>query len=264
MIRHVCKTCGLPGAAPHVFVATSTVANEIGSRSLGGGSAAKKRRRTPQRGKDSPAIVEAPALPATGVPLPKWPALLTTMYLIAASKMLGVELDDAKVQQWRAKAVETVTAYLESNAAKLPAGLDAEVAQLDTAVGFYLLEAEDCGWLNMEWYQNVPVTADLHDEDEADDGDGEDADDLDDAEEGSFGRRKQPAKTPLRRSEKHGAATRRFLDDGREDPGAAGLLPGLATMFQPAVDWLSDERRADYTTWKHALSRELAVLQQGA
>jgi origin recognition complex subunit 6 len=189
------------------------------------------------------------------------------MYLISAGKILGVELDNAKVQQWRAKAVETVTAYLESNAATLPAGLDADLAQLDTAVGFYLLEAEDCGWLNMEWYLNVPATKDLHDEDDEDealDGNGGGAGSLVDAEDGSFGRRKQPAKTPLRRNEKHGAANRRLLDDGREDPGAAGLLPGLATMFQPAVDWLSDERRADYTTWKHALSRELAILQQRA
>jgi origin recognition complex subunit 6 len=189
------------------------------------------------------------------------------MYLISASKMQGVELDDAKVQQWRAKAVETVTAYLESNAAKLPAGLDADLAQLDTAVGFYLLEAEDCGWLNMEWYQNVPVTKDLQDEDDEDEAlEGNDggANDADDMGASSLGRRKHPAKTPLRRSEKHGAANRRFLDDGREDPGAAGLLPGLATMFQPAVDWLSDERRADFMTWKQALLREVAVLEQGA
>jgi origin recognition complex subunit 6 len=194
------------------------------------------------------------------------------MYLISASKMLGVELDDDKVQQWRAKAVDTVAKYLEGNAAKLPAGLDAEVAQLDTAVGFYLLEAEDSGWLNMEWYQNVPATSNLLDEDDesGDDDEGDEGGALDgeptDAggRDASLGRRKHPAKTPLRRSEKHGAANRRFLDDGREDPGAAGLLPGLATMFQPAVDWLSDERRADFATWKEALLRELRVLEQSA
>ncbi|TKA47399.1 hypothetical protein B0A55_13045, partial [Friedmanniomyces simplex] len=58
---------------------------------------------------------------------------------------------------------------------------------------------------------------------------------------------KRPAKTPLRRKEKHAKR-----DGGLEEeaPGAAGLLPGLGTMFQPAVDWLSDERRAEYRVWE--------------
>ena len=48
-----------------------------------------------------------------------------------------------------------------------------------------------------------------------------------------------PSKTPLRRKEKHQASRDFLVDaDGRDVPGAAGLLPGLATMFQPCVDWL--------------------------
>ncbi|KAK5134828.1 hypothetical protein LTR08_006060 [Meristemomyces frigidus] len=66
---------------------------------------------------------------------------------------------------------------------------------------------------------------------------------------------KRPSKTPLRRKEKHAK-----FDDGLEDVAAAGLLPGLGTMFQPAIDWLSDERRAEYAMWKEDIMRKMAVL----
>ena len=65
---------------------------------------------------------------------------------------------------------------------------------------------------------------------------------------------KRPSKTPLRRKEKHTK-----FDDGLEDLEAAGLLPGLGTMFQPAIDWLSDERRAQYVIWKQNIMRQMPV-----
>ena len=64
----------------------------------------------------------------------------------------------------------------------------------------------------------------------------------------------RPSKTPLRRKEKHAD-----FDDGLADLEAAGLLPGLGTMFQPAIDWLSDERRAQYAMWKEDIMRQMSV-----
>ncbi|KAK1077424.1 hypothetical protein LTR33_008096 [Friedmanniomyces endolithicus] len=71
---------------------------------------------------------------------------------------------------------------------------------------------------------------------------------------------KRPAKTPLRRKEKHAKRDDGFT--GEEDMGAAGLLPGLGTMFQPAVDWLSEERRAEYKIWEKNVYREMAAIQR--
>ncbi|KAK0250244.1 hypothetical protein LTR48_001458 [Friedmanniomyces endolithicus] len=71
---------------------------------------------------------------------------------------------------------------------------------------------------------------------------------------------KRPAKTPLRRKEKHAKRNDGFA--GEEDVGAAGLLPGLGTMFQPAVNWLSEERRAEYKLWEKNLYREMAAIQR--
>ncbi|KAK4570005.1 hypothetical protein LTR86_002975 [Recurvomyces mirabilis] len=67
---------------------------------------------------------------------------------------------------------------------------------------------------------------------------------------------KRPSKTPLRRKEKHASRP-----DGPEDVGAAGLLPGLGTMFQPAVDWLSDERRAEYKKWEKNVFDQIRELE---
>ncbi|KAI7192789.1 hypothetical protein KC343_g12394, partial [Hortaea werneckii] len=69
----------------------------------------------------------------------------------------------------------------------------------------------------------------------------------------------RPAKTPLRRKEKH---TKRNVDD-LEDLGPAGLLPGLGTMFQPALDWLGDERHAEYIAWKKDMMAEIAAIERG-
>ncbi|KAK3635517.1 hypothetical protein LTR56_014684 [Elasticomyces elasticus] len=69
---------------------------------------------------------------------------------------------------------------------------------------------------------------------------------------------RRPAKTPLRRKEKHAKGD----SEVDEDLGAAGLLPGLGTMFQPALDWLSDERRADYKVWEENIYREMAAIRR--
>lgn len=76
----------------------------------------------------------------------------------------------------------------------------------------------------------------------------------------AHGHGKRPAKTPLRRQEKH--AKRRGLG-GPEDLGPAGLLPGLGTMFQPAVDWLGEGRREEFVAWKDEMMREIAMVESG-
>ena len=96
------------------------------------------------------------------------------------------------------------------------------------------------------------TAADLLDDQSMDPEDnGEDSDDV----RRTIASIKRPAKTPLRRKEKHGA-----IDE--DDLGAAGLLPGLRTMFQPAVDWLSEDKRADYARWKKSILREAALIEQ--
>lgn len=75
-----------------------------------------------------------------------------------------------------------------------------------------------------EWFENIPQAGEL---------DGEEEYELDDdaADEG------ETAKRPR--------SGHRLLNGSRK-----GLLPGLGTMMQDRVDWLSEDRQEDYLEWK--------------
>ena len=49
---------------------------------------------------------------------------------------------------------------------------------------------------------------------------------------------------------------RKGLDLDQDDPEGV-LLPGLGTMMSDAVDWLSDERRSQFKTWKLDLIKQM-------
>lgn len=85
-----------------------------------------------------------------------------------------------------------------------------------------------------EWFENIPPAGELDGDDEflSDDG-------------GHYGEEgngnpitKRPKTIPGDRGLFSSAGSRR------------GLLPGLGTMMQDRVDWLSPERREDYAEWK--------------
>lgn len=90
----------------------------------------------------------------------------------------------------------------------------------------------ELGWASgKEWFENIPQAGELDD-----DGAcllGEDG--LEDDGDGSRGRMGVTA----------GLAT--FL---AKDASRGGLLPGLGTMMQDRVDWLSEDLREDYMEWK--------------
>lgn len=92
------------------------------------------------------------------------------------------------------------------------------------------------GWANsQEWYENIPFAGQMFGEDE----EGKSYQDLD--QEDAILRGVRPPK----RSTAEG--TRASQAD---HPPRGGLLPGLGTMMQDRVDWLSDERREEYVDWK--------------
>jgi origin recognition complex subunit 6 len=223
----------------------------------------KRRRRTPQQQQQSKKSQEV-AVQDVGdaVALEKWPALAIALHSYTVARMRGTEADADELVEVRGRAVDAVEQYCIQHAAALPSELQLVTAEsLKKPVDFYLLEAEDCGWLDMDWYRNVPANVE-GDEDELGNSDDDDDEDVEMEDEGHVTPRKRPAKTPLRRKEKHGGkaalAAEGLLED---DLGAAGLLPGLGTMFQPAIDWLSDENRADYARWKKGILKECAAIE---
>jgi origin recognition complex subunit 6 len=123
---------------------------------------------------------------------------------------------------------------------KTAAAVTTDPTSLHRDIETYMQAAKS--WSDMEWYMNIPAAGEL------------------DEDNGPATPRKQPAKTPLRRKEKH---SQRKIGD--EDVyGPAGLLPGLGTMFQPAVDWLSEERREDFAAWKQDILSSVEAIEQEA
>jgi origin recognition complex subunit 6 len=93
------------------------------------------------------------------------------------------------------------------------------------------------GWANgKEWFDNIPLAGDLYGEDE----EGNSYRYLDE-EDAAF----RGVKLPKRNDGSAGVRT------GQSNkPTHGGLLPGLGTMMQDRVDYLSEDRREDYVEWK--------------
>jgi origin recognition complex subunit 6 len=75
---------------------------------------------------------------------------------------------------------------------------------------------------------------------------------------------KRPSKTPLRRKEKHAKRPTKMDEEVDEDESPAGLQMGLGTMFQTAVDWLSEERREEFLEWKEGMMKQITALERRA
>lgn len=90
------------------------------------------------------------------------------------------------------------------------------------------------GWAEgKEWFDNIPLAGELHGEDE----EGNSYRHLDE-EDAAFRGVKLPKRNDGVRAGHSDTVTH------------GGLLPGLGTMMQERVDFLSEDRREDYVEWK--------------
>ena len=95
------------------------------------------------------------------------------------------------------------------------------------------------GWANgQEWFENIPLAGELDGEDE----EGNSYRNLDE-EDAAF----RGVKLPKRHAVANGTGKNKSRSDSALH---AGLLPGLGTMMQDRVDWLSEDRREDFIEWK--------------
>ncbi|KNG88912.1 hypothetical protein ANOM_002600 [Aspergillus nomiae NRRL 13137] len=102
-------------------------------------------------------------------------------------------------------------------------------------------------WANgKEWFENIPQAGELDGDDaylSDEDGYGED-------EERAKGTKRQKTTKSGRSLAKHSSRK--------------GLLPGLGTMMQDRVDWLSDDRKEDYIEWKATVLARIEQVQKTA
>ncbi|KAF2720566.1 hypothetical protein K431DRAFT_295059 [Polychaeton citri CBS 116435] len=172
------------------------------------------------------------------------PMLIAVIHasLVALSRAEAFDLYNARE---RNKMMLFVMDYYDNDPTLFGEGPDAK--EIEQALDHWSKQATNI-WPATEWYQIALRNSSNSEADET----GQDTN------EDQVRPKPHPKKTPLMRKEKHGG---RPTFDGTS---RAGLSPGLGTMFQPAVDWLSPERCAEFSQWKRMISLELEAIASTA
>jgi origin recognition complex subunit 6 len=240
MIRHICEASGSPRAATYVYAGVESVyrALQSAAQKAEAGEAATPSKRRRSNGGDMDKITSDILSMPTDEQIP---ALIIAVYLVTAEAMQGQTRPAAnKSRQRKAQSAAEALLITQENTT-----IEIKPKDIET-----YLQGSKQGWTGMEWYKNLRSTNDNDHDNNTNHG--ADYDEL----SGPNTPRRRPAKTPLRRKEKH--SQRRI---GEEEQNPAGLLPGLGTMFQPAVDWLSEERRMEFEEWKEELLGSVALIE---
>lgn len=127
-------------------------------------------------------------------------------------------------------------------------GLEPSNKQLGQDVDTWIALIEKRNWAkDQEWYQNIPLAGE---NDAADHENGLYAHlyENDGAENTAVVKRQRTAKSS-------------YLDLYRQK-GEGVLLPGLGTMMQPRVDYLSEDRREDYRAWKGDMLNRIRAMER--
>ncbi|GAB7362056.1 hypothetical protein MBLNU230_g2090t1 [Neophaeotheca triangularis] len=231
----ICKHCGRVDAAPHVLNGLQSVLPRLDAEAKAAESQAgeeagapSKRRRTSAR--------SAQGQDAQGFAANRIPVLVYCLYRAVVKRMYSRDYHEERES---VEALRAMYEYLKQQKQALPPQCGDEGMMEDMKL--FDKQAKDL-WHGMDWYLDVPA-------------DGNPQEGVATDEDTRSSARPRPTKTPLRRKEK-----RSQQDHG--DLGPAGLLPGLGTMFQPAVDWLSEQRRDEFAVWKEDMMEQVALIEQ--
>lgn len=209
------------------------------------------------------------------------PALLVALALYTIFTLKGEAVSGDEYNTARDTAISAT--YISPSSNPDPASEKEEEQEEVTKrnVATFLKAAHTEGWLEKKWALDVQAEAKKRQR-------GPDAEDVEMEDEGipqahtaaeqdedeaveEVGELQQtprkptrPAKTPLRRREKHAPRPSSGADGDDSDfdgLGRAGLRSGLGTMFQDAVDWLSEERSRDYRDWETWVRSEIERIE---
>ena len=250
MIRNLCSTFSIPSAPSHILAGLETVLEIRGYEATsavpvkqvpgsGPGSGSGRRPTKPPLAPSKPIINTS-----------RIPALLIVLTLYTLSKLSGkaIDVDEFRIQ--RAMGIQA--------ARRMEEGFLPSDEELMRDIEGFMKAAVAEGWLEGEWYLRVEADEGQEARVTEDDGESNEGEDQDESARGGVSRRTgRLAKTPLRRKEKHGA--RGYEGD---EESAAGLQPGLGTMFQDAIDWLSAERRAEYRVWEREIRARIQEMEK--
>ncbi|KAG9767314.1 hypothetical protein KCU88_g7473, partial [Aureobasidium melanogenum] len=255
-IRKLCKTFGTPLLAPHVYTGTCIVLQLTGLWPQGKAqdTAAADGDHDYHDGHDNSDGGAGDAGDAdTGSSFQESvTGLLIAIYLLTLTRMQTAKMTTSVYKATCSKSVQEL-AYGPG-----PEGVEAWIRRINRE-----------GYCRgQEWWASVPESVFdfepnkrvLADADAVLDVDSGDEDDDEDRiiSAAAATRRRHRATNEAEQEKNHDED-----EEEQEDPPHI-LLPGLATMMQPAVDFTSDERTRDFDIWKRALLRKLDRLDKAA
>jgi len=197
--------------------------------------------------------------PANGpIPISQLPSLMITLTLYLATAISGTEVRPEQLETQKMLGIgcvqDTLSAY-PNTVSKSATITDDEMHIL---VSHFLRRAVADSWLTMPWFTSLSAASP------------EDDNDDDDAIPAVRAGGQKGKKTPLRRKEKHAprpteaadsiGSKARTMEEELAD-SRAGLLPGLGTMFQDALDWLAEDRVVRYMEWEKGIRLQIAEME---
>lgn len=205
------------------------------------------------------------------VELLRLPALAVVLSMLVTAKRTGRAVGQEGFVAQRTRAVRAAVEFLRENGSVERERSEEEEERMVEEVTVFVDAASRERWLGEPWFAAVEtVGEDGPEEMEIDDDIRTEARGSDKAageQNIRSHKAKMTDKTPLRRKEKHAArpAARYEAEQEEDEHAAAGLKPGLATMFQDAVDWLAPWRQEGYRLWRQGMmdAIERATAQGG-
>ena len=165
----------------------------------------------------------------------KIPALIIAIYFFTTARLAGVEIKSEKLVHQMAQALILIEECAEQ-------GVELEVvSEMDVRAHLRRVALEK--WVEMDWFRNIELGSGI----EAN-GDGAD-----------LASNPSPSENDEQDIVLPG---RRRLRANPEEPDKEYLRPGLGTMMQEKVDYLSDEHERDFQEWKMDITLRIREMEQ--
>ncbi|KAL4921442.1 origin recognition complex, subunit 6 [Aspergillus aurantiobrunneus] len=174
-------------------------------------------------------------------------ALIVSVYFLVLARRRQPGESSAETPQDESRKMDKKTFSEMRQTALVSLGFPANERQHREDVDQWIALIMEQNWAQgKEWFENIPHAGEL---------DGDDEYLSDDGGEDGNGSRSAKRLKPLPGD--HG-----LFSAG--DSSRRGLLPGLGTMMQDRVDWLSAERREDYVEWKADITARIEQVEATA
>ncbi|KAL8672783.1 MAG: hypothetical protein Q9168_002777 [Polycauliona sp. 1 TL-2023] len=151
-------------------------------------------------------------------------SLIVAVYLLVRTRLSGVHTGSSAFLEQRDRALAVLNQLQNGGEPSEAAGPESVIS--------WMSEIKRGRWTELDWFENVGQGAGLG-VDEAK------VTDVDDSDRGD--------------SDVDESVVHRRRESRRDSQEKSYLQPGLNTMMQDRVDYLSDEKRADYQIWKKGI-----------